>query len=41
MVIKGHSPEGLKMLIRTELINGNYEVASRYINILKKTLFIK
>jgi hypothetical protein len=41
MVIKGHSPEGLKMLIRTELINGNYEVASRYINILKKTLFYK
>lgn len=41
LVIKGHSPEGLKMLIRTELINGNYEVASRYINILKKTLFYK
>jgi hypothetical protein len=41
MVMKGHSPEGLKMLIRTELINGNYEVASRYINILKKTLFYK
>jgi hypothetical protein len=41
MVMKGHSPEGLKMLIKTELINGNYEVASRYINILKKTLFYK
>ena len=39
MVMKGHSPEGLKMLIRTELINGNYEVASRYITILRKTLF--
>jgi hypothetical protein len=41
MVMKGHSPEGLKMLIRTELINGNYEVASRYIAILNKTLFYK
>ena len=39
MVMKGQSPEGLKMLIKTELINGNYEVASRYINVLKKTLF--
>jgi hypothetical protein len=41
MVMKGLTPEGLKMLIRTELINGNYEVASRYINILRKTLFYK
>jgi hypothetical protein len=41
MVMKGHSPEGLKMLIRTELINANYEVASRYTDILKKTLFYK
>jgi len=41
MVMKGHSPEGLKMLIRTDLINGNYQVASKYITILKKTLFYK
>jgi hypothetical protein len=41
MVMKGHSPEGLKMLIKTDLINANYEVASRYINILKKTLFYR
>jgi hypothetical protein len=41
MVMKGHTPEGLKMLIRTDLINGNYEVASRYVNILKKTLFYR
>ena len=39
MVMKGHSPEGLKMLIRTELINGNFEMASRYITLLKKTAF--
>jgi hypothetical protein len=41
MVMKGHSPEGLKMLIRTDLINGNYKVASGYINLLKKTLFYR
>jgi hypothetical protein len=39
MVMKGPTPEGLKMLIKTELINGNYKVASKYINLLKKSLF--
>lgn len=41
MVMKGHSPEGLKMLIRTELINGNYKMASKYITILKSTFFYR
>lgn len=41
MVMKGLSPEGLKMLIKTDLINGNYEVASAYISILKRTLFYR
>lgn len=41
MVMKGHSPEGLKMLITTELITGNYKVASKYIDILKNTIFYK
>lgn len=41
MVMKGQSPEGLKMLIRTDLINGNYKVASSYISILKRTLFYR
>jgi Family of unknown function (DUF6057) len=39
MVMKGLSPEDLKMLIKTELIYGNYKVASKYIAILKKTAF--
>ncbi len=39
MVMKGLTPEGLEMLIRTELIYGNYEVASKYIAVLKQTLF--
>lgn len=41
MVMKGHSPEGLKMLIRTNLINGNYKVAAKYISLLKQTLFYR
>ena len=41
IVMKGHSPEGLKMLIRTELINGNYPIAAKYIRILKKTIFYR
>jgi hypothetical protein len=41
MVINGYRPENIKMLIKTELINGNYKIAERYINVLKKTLFYK
>lgn len=41
MVMTGHTPEGLKMLIRTELINGNYKMAAKYVSLLKKTLFYK
>ena len=41
MVMKGHTPEGLKMLIRTELINGNYKTAAKYISVLKKTFFYR
>ncbi len=41
MVMKGHTPEGLKMLIRTELINGNYPMASKYIKLLRGTLFYR
>ena len=39
MVMRGHTPEVLKMLIKTELINGNYRVAEKYINILSETVF--
>ncbi|MBW6502089.1 MAG: hypothetical protein K0B05_11915 [Bacteroidales bacterium] len=41
MVMKGHSPEGLKMLTRTELINGNYSMAEKYNAVLKKSLFYR
>lgn len=38
MVQHGYRPENIKMLIKTELINGNFKIAERYINVLKKTL---
>ncbi len=38
MVALGLRPGNLKMLIKTELINGNYRVAEKYINDLGKTL---
>jgi len=41
MVMKGYNPEVLKMLIRTELINGHLRMAEKYINKLGKTLFYK
>jgi hypothetical protein len=41
MVMKGIAPEDLRMLIKTEIISGNYKVASKYISILKKTVFYR
>lgn len=41
MIMHGLTPEGLKMLIKTELINGNYKIASKYNSILKNTLFYR
>ena len=41
MVQHGYRPENIKMLIKTEMINGNFKVAERYINVLKKTMHYK
>jgi len=41
MVIRGIAPEDLKMLIKTEIINGNYEMAAKYNSKLKHTLFYR
>ncbi|WP_163323987.1 DUF6057 family protein [Draconibacterium mangrovi] len=40
-VIYGYTPETLKMLIKTELIKGNYRTAEKYITILDRSLFYK
>jgi hypothetical protein len=41
MVMKGITSEDLRMLIKTEIVNGNYKMASKYVSILKKTLFYR
>jgi hypothetical protein len=41
MVMNGNSPEGLKMLIKTELISGNLAMAGKYIDMLGKSLFYR
>ncbi|HSO89472.1 MAG TPA: DUF6057 family protein, partial [Draconibacterium sp.] len=41
MVMHGNTPEGIKMLIKTELVNGNYKVAQKYIAILKQSVFYR
>ncbi len=38
MVVQGYRPENIRLLIKTELINGHYAIAGKYINILKNTL---
>ncbi len=37
MVSQGYHPENIKMLIKTNLINGYYLIAEKYIDVLKKT----
>ena len=37
MVAQGYRPENIKLLIKTNLINGHYKIAEKYIHILKKT----
>ncbi|MGQ9621770.1 MAG: DUF6057 family protein, partial [Bacteroidales bacterium] len=41
MVVYGLRPQNLKMLVKTNIINGNLRIAEKYINILKKTLFYR
>ena len=41
MVMKGNSPEVMKILIKTELIKGNYKVAEKYISMLESSLFYR
>lgn len=38
MVDQGYRPENIKLLVKTDLINGHYKVAEKYIEILKRTL---
>ncbi|NQU54697.1 MAG: hypothetical protein HQ522_19415 [Bacteroidetes bacterium] len=38
MVVYGYRPQNIKLLAKTNLINGNYQMAKKYIDILKKTI---
>lgn len=38
MVAQGYRPENIKLLIKTNLINGHYKIAEKYIHILQRTL---
>lgn len=41
MVVYGYRPKNLKMLVKTNLINGHYKMAEKYINILKRSIFYR
>ena len=41
MVMRGPDPEGIKQIIKSELITGNYKSADKYIGMLKKTIFYR
>ena len=41
MVAKGLNPRSLKRLVQTSLINGHYEIADKYLNVLDQTMFYK
>ncbi len=40
-VSDGYRPENIKLLVKTNLINGNFRIAKKYIEILKNTFFYK
>ncbi len=41
MVVYGYRPENIKLLAKTSLINGDFRMAEKYINILKKTIYYR
>ncbi len=41
MVVYGYRPQNIKMLARTSIINGDYRMARKYLNILGKTLYYR
>jgi hypothetical protein len=41
MVVYGYRPQNIRMLAKTSLITGNYEMAHKYLDILKRTIFYR
>jgi hypothetical protein len=41
MVVYNPRPHNIKMLVKTNLVNGNYKMADKYLSMLKKTIFYR
>lgn len=41
IVVYGYRPQNLKLLIKTNLINGNYKISEKYLRIFKRTLYYR
>jgi hypothetical protein len=41
MVVYGYRPQNIEMLTKTSLIDGDYRMAKKYINILKMTIYYR
>jgi hypothetical protein len=41
MVVYNPRPHNIEMLVRTNLVNGNYVMADKYLSMLKKTIFYR
>jgi hypothetical protein len=41
MVVYGYRPQNIKLLAKTSLINSDFRMARKYINILKRTIFYR
>jgi len=41
MIVYGYRPENIRMLAKTSLLNRDYQMAQKYVNILKKTIFYR
>ena len=41
MVVYGYRPQNIELLAKTSLINGDYIMAKKYLNILKKTIYYR
>ena len=41
MVVYGYRPQNIEILAKTSLINGDFRMAEKYINILKRTIYYR
>lgn len=41
MVVYGYRPQNIEMLAKTSLINGDFAMAGKYLNILRKTIYYR